>query len=154
MKRNEWHSSHTGSKFHKWVTSQFDELGITYIEEKIAHSKSTAKRESGKFDLRIDTDPIWCIELKSIGQPYFGIFNSPNVKGHQLAALRQAKKDGMDAGVIIEFRQSDTKVYIDIQDYDRLIFDTIPRKTFKVDTALKYGIEFKSIAELIESLKK
>lgn len=152
-KRNDWHSSHTGFKFHKWVTAQLDKLGITYIEEKIAHSKSTAKREKGQFDLRIDLKPIWCLELKSIGQPYFGIFKSPCVKGHQLRALRKAKTEGMQAGILIQFRNSAQTVYIDIENYDRLIFDNLPRKTFKVNTALKYGLEVHSIEQLIKELE-
>lgn len=152
-KKNDWHSSHTGSKFHEWVVSAFTALGIECIEEKIAHSRATAKREKGKFDLRVEMEPVWCIELKSIGQPYFGIFNSPCVKGHQLRALREAKTRGMRAGVMIEFRNSAQIVYIDITDYDRLIYDNLPRKTFKVDTALNYGLEVNSVKQLIKELE-
>ncbi len=154
MSKNDWHSSHTGSKFHKWVVNGFEGLGIEVIEEKIAHSKATAKRDKGKFDLRVELQPVWCIELKSFSVERFGIFSKPKVQSHQLRSLRESKADGKRAGIMLNYRHTSQTVYIDIEDYDRLIYDNLPRKTFKVDTALKYGLEVYSIKQLIEHFKE
>ena len=151
-KKNNWHGSHTGSKFQEMVCNQLNELGIEYTEEKIAHSKATAKTRRGKFDIKFLN---WCLELKSTAKTsldfclYSEEKKSVKIHGHQLTALyKEWFTNGKESGLILEFRPH-KPVFVHIKDFYKWAIQT-PRKSINRATALNIGKEIDHIKELIE----
>jgi len=151
-KKNKWHGSHTGTVFQTKITNQLDELGTEYTEEKIAHSKATAKTNRGKFDIRLIN---WCLELKTTKETsishslYSEDEKSVKIKGHQLTALyKEWFTKGNEAGLLLEFRPN-KPIFIHIKDFYKWATQT-SRKSINRAIALEIGKEIEHIKELIE----
>jgi len=151
-KRNKWHSSSTGKAFEDRICKELDELGIEYIREKIAHSKSTAKTNRGKFDLIIGDLRL---ELKTTQKKslsysiYSECEKNTNIKGHQVAALyKEFFSRGKTAGLLLEYRPNKA-IYVDIKDFMAWAIQT-KAKSLNYANALLIGKEIEHIKELIE----
>lgn len=144
MKRKtQWHSSSTGTTAQNTLRESLDSLGYRYTQEDIAISTATAKRGKGKYDFVVHlADKDHCIECKS-NAGNITIPNqtnkNPNLKSHQLKALREAKLDGNLAGLILNFRSKNLWVYLSLQDFDKIVLDNYPVNAITPVTAKKYG---------------
>lgn len=146
MKRKPWLSSHTGSDAESLVTSSLENLNYRFTKEKIAHSKSTAKTSKGLFDYRVHlADCDHCIEVKSrqtsISIPN-GVNRNPNIKPHQLKALREERAKGNKVGLLLNYRLKNSSewIYLSLESFDKLILDNYPVNSINYQLAQSYGV--------------
>lgn len=146
MKRKPWLSSYTGAEAESIVTASLESLNLRFTKEKIAHSKSTAKTSKGLFDYRIHLqDYDHCIEVKS-RQTSISIPNAknsnPNIKPHQLKALREEIEKGNKAGFLLNYRIKNDSVwvYLSLCAFDKLLCDNYPVNAIKSYLAQSYGV--------------
>lgn len=144
MKKTQWHSSSTGTKAQNTLRESLDSLGYRYTQEEIAISTRTAKRSKGKYDFVVHlSNHDHMIECKStsgkITIPTITNCN-PNIKTHQLKALREAKADDNKAGLILNFRSHNLWVYMSIEQFDKMIYEQqYPLHAITSSLAKTYG---------------
>lgn len=89
---------------------------------------------------------LYALELKSVANKSISFERNKDDKGvihfHQIKGLNQWNKyDGIICGFIIEFREIEKTVFIDISDFNKLM-DSIPKKSFNISDLGKYGIPY------------
>lgn len=87
---------------------------------------------------------LYALEMKTVGGKSISFERSKEEKGlihhHQIAGLNAWNKfDGVVAGFIIEFRQIEKTVFIDIDTFNQLMH-MIPKKSFNYDDLNKLDI--------------
>lgn len=89
---------------------------------------------------------LYALELKTVKGKSIGFERTKEEQSeihyHQIVGLNKvAKFKNTICGFIIEFRALEKTVFIDINDFNKLI-DTIPKKSFTFDDLAKYGIPY------------
>lgn len=90
---------------------------------------------------------LYALELKSMDGKSISFDRSPSDKGgkihyHQILGLNNwSKYDGIICGFLIEFRQIETTIFLEISEFNRLI-GIIPKKSFNFDDLEKCGIDY------------
>lgn len=96
---------------------------------------------------------LYALELKTVKGKTISFERTENDVGeihhHQIAGLNKWNQyDGITCGFIIEFRELEKTVFIEISEMNRLI-ELIPKKSFNYDDLSKYGIAHIQIAQKI-----
>lgn len=84
-----------------------------------------------------DRRTLFALELKTVSGKSISFERTKQDKGeihyHQIRGLNEWNSyDGTICGFIIEFRQLETTVFLDINHFNRLV-DSIPKKSFNMD---------------------
>ena len=94
---------------------------------------------------------LYALELKTVSGKSVSFERSKEDKGvihhYQIIGLQEWNKfDGIICGFIIEFRDLEMTIFIDISDFLKLM-DIIPKKSFNVDDLDKYAISYTLIGQ-------
>lgn len=94
---------------------------------------------------------LYALELKTVKGKSISFERTKEDHGeihyYQIAGLEKwSSYDGITAGLIIEFRELEATVFIDISDFKKLI-DIIPKKSFNFKDLETYEISYKVIGQ-------
>ena len=89
---------------------------------------------------------LYALELKSVAGKSISFERTKEEKGeihfHQIEGLNKWDKyDGTICGLIIEFRELEKTIFLNIQEMNRLM-ETIPKKSFNYSDLEKYNIKY------------
>jgi len=89
---------------------------------------------------------LFALELKTVAGKSISFERTSEDVGdihfHQVEGLREWNKyDGITAGFVIEFRSSETTVFVPIHSFEALI-DTIPKKSFNMKDLDDYKVPY------------
>lgn len=89
---------------------------------------------------------LYALEIKTVAGKSISFERSKEEKKeihyHQIKGLSDWNRyDGITCGFIIEFRQIEKTVFIEIAEFNKLI-DTIPKKSFNFDDLNEYQIQY------------
>lgn len=89
---------------------------------------------------------LYALEMKTVAGKSISFERNKQEKGeihfHQINGLNEWNRfDGITCGFIIEFRQIETTVFIDIAEFNKLVA-AIPKKSFNFDDLDGYGIRY------------
>lgn len=118
-------------------------------------AQSFSKNDNLRFSLKNPFDFIlwdskrhilFALEMKTVKGKSISFERSKRDKGlihfHQIKGLNEWNKyDGIVCGFIIEFRELEKTIFIDIQEFDRII-DLIPKKSFNFNDLDVYNIKY------------
>lgn len=94
---------------------------------------------------------LYALELKTVSGKSISFERSKEenkeIHYHQIDGLNAWNKyDGIICGFIIEFREIETTVFIDIDSFNSLI-DKIPKKSFNIDDVINSGLPYFVISQ-------
>lgn len=89
---------------------------------------------------------LYAIELKTVKGKSISFERTKEDSGeihyHQIEGLKEWNRfDNTKCGLVIEFRQIEKTVYIDIDEFQRIL-DSVPKKSFSYDDLDKYEIKY------------
>lgn len=99
----------------------------------------------------------YALELKTVDGKSISFERAKGEKGdihfHQIEGLKKAKSYGeIVAGFVVEFRKIATTIFVDIDDFVKLM-ELTPKKSFTIDDLEKYGIYYLVIPQKIKRTK-
>lgn len=143
----------TGQIFELQLKKSIPDYALLYRLPNAAQSfaKSSELRFSSKnpFDYLLwdsKTHILYALELKTVKGKSISFERTENeikeIHLHQIDGLNEWNKyDGIVCGFIIEFREIEKTVFIEISEFNKLI-DQISKKSFNYDDLHEYHIEY------------
>ena len=142
-----------GKVFEKAFTKSMPDYALLYRLPDPAQSFSggslTRFSRRNPFDFLAFSPPtrtLYALELKTVAGKSISFERSKGESGvihyYQIAGLNDWNKyDGVKCGFVIEFREIETTVFIDIDEFNRLI-SAIEKKSFNFDDLQENEVDF------------
>ena len=147
-----------GKQFEDMIRKSIPDYALLYRIPDPAQSfgKSSKTRFSLKppFDFIIwDSHKrnLFALEMKTVGGKSISFERTKDDNGdihfYQISGLSSwSKYDGIICGLVIEFREIETTIFIDIENFKQLM-DEIPKKSFSFHDLTEYNVPYTVISQ-------
>jgi len=145
----------SGKVFEDEVQGLFELNGLSFTREGSKRTYGLSHSGKGKCDFLLDKSAIECKTIDidtNLRMPWPGTKNTP-IKAHQLKALREFRKKGFVAGILIELRRKDKLYWLDIDKLNSIIMDKGMVKALTNDILSEYATELTVLADIVEIIR-